>query len=174
MICDMTHACVCHDSVWESRAAHGTYHPDVSCVWHESFIRVTRLTRVCGTTCSHVWHDKFIHSIRLVRTCYLTHVNVWRDLCGTRSRTYVWVISHTFHTCMSHITHLNHLCEHIRSLCPWLVCVSCFFPCTCIYIGHPHVKVWVCVKMQVCEDVWRCKCVSMCGDVNVWVSVMCQ
>jgi len=176
----MTHSCVCHDLwhdsfmcvpwfcvgvasiTWDCFVASGTwdcfdYHSDVSCVWHESFIRVTRLIRVFDTTCSHVWHDKSICSTRLVRTCYLTRVYVWHDLCGTRSRTYVWAISHTFHTCMSHIAHLTHLFWAHQISSPM---TRKRFPFFFMYVHIYRSS--------------SCKCVSMCEDVNVWVCEMCQ
>ena len=87
-MCDMTHQCYIVDlllwlvCLWVTR--HDMTH---SCVWHDSFVRVTWLIRTCDMThsymCdmthSYVWHDSFICVTWLIRMCDTTHSYVWHD-----------------------------------------------------------------------------------------------
>ena len=75
----MTHLYVWHDSfvcvTWLIRMCDMTH----SYVWHDSFICVTWLIRMCDMTHSYVWHDSFIRVTWLIRMCDMTHSYVWHD-----------------------------------------------------------------------------------------------
>ena len=89
------------------------------CMWHDSFIYVTRLIYIsdihlCAMTHSHMWHDSFIYV-----TC-TSHSYTWR-----KSFTYVtWLIytcdkthSHTWHDSFIYVTWLIHIHDMTQSYC---------------------------------------------------------
>jgi len=70
--CDMTHSCVSRDSGGRCWSGQRQSHPHMcdttdSYVWHDSFIRATRLIYVWSMTHSCVCHDSFICATWLIR-----------------------------------------------------------------------------------------------------------
>ena len=51
-----------------------------SCVWRDSFMRVTWLSHACDVSHSRVWRDSFMHVTWLIHACDMTHSCVWRDV----------------------------------------------------------------------------------------------
>jgi len=91
-----------------------------SYVWHDSFIRVTRLIHTCDLTHSYVWHDSFIRVTRLIHTCNTTHSNMQHDLLihATWLAHLFTRMSHdTCHDSFIHVTwriHIRHI-PHLKS-----------------------------------------------------------
>ena len=65
--CDMAHARVRYDSFIYIYT------------WHDSFICMTRLTHIYGTTHSFVWRIMFIREIWLIHTSDMNDSNKWHD-----------------------------------------------------------------------------------------------
>ena len=101
-------------------------------MYHDSFIRVTRLIRTCDLTYLYEWHDSSIHVTRLIhmfdmlyayvcgqgeyyQTCDLpTHVRLTYTLAHEASRSYEWGISRIW---MSHMENMDESCN----TCQWVV-----------------------------------------------------
>jgi len=115
----MTHAYVWHDSfvcvAWLIRMCDMTH----SYVWHDSFVCVAWLIRMCDMTNWYVWHDSFVCVAWLIRMCGLTHSYVWHD-----SFVYLtWLIrmcdmthSNVRHDSFVHVTWLIRTCDKIHAL----------------------------------------------------------
>jgi len=125
-MCDMTHACVWHDSLPH------THPPDIftceiwlihmwdmthSYVWHDSFIYVTWLIHMRDMTHSYVWQASFIFVTCLIHICDMTHSYVWLDslVCVTwlihmcdMTHSYVWLDSFICVTCLIHMCDMTH------------------------------------------------------------------
>jgi len=69
-----------------------------SCVWHDSFICVTRLIYVCDMTHSYLWHDSFVNVTWLIHMCDMAHSCVRHGsfICAT------WLI---------HMCDMTHSCQ---------------------------------------------------------------
>jgi len=121
-----THSCV---SLWDS-IVHVTH----LCVWHDSFVWVTWLIRVCDITHSCVWNDSFVCVTWLIRMFDMTHLCVWHDsfVCET------WIIP---------ACDMTHSCvRHDSFVCvTWLICVCCM----------THSWVWrICACNMTYSCVW--------------------
>ena len=129
-----------------------------SCVWHDSFICVTWLIRMCDMT--HVWHDSFISVTWLIHMCDMTHLYDLTQIIRVNEscHTYKWVMS------------LEWGGSHAES-------------CICLYlIIHMCTQSFICVTWRIhkCDmmhsHVWHdlCTCVTclihMCDmtDPHVW------
>jgi len=97
-VCDMTHSCLWHDSfirvTWPVHMC--DTHMTHLCVWHESFICVTWLIYGCDMTPSYVWHDSFMGVTWGLHMCDATYVYmIWLR----------WVMSHiwTNESCLIYV-----------------------------------------------------------------------
>ena len=115
-----THSYVGHDS----KGIHAMTH---SCVWHDSFIRVTGLIYMCDRTHTCVWHDSFIcvwHDL-FVCVTWLIHMCVtWLiHMCVT------WLI------CMCNMTH-SYVCNTCSDTATHVLTLQhMFWHCnTCSYV----------------------------------------
>jgi hypothetical protein len=108
-VCDLTHSCVWHDSfICVTRLIHMC---DMIhwCVWHVSFISVTWLIHVCDMTDSYVWHDWFMCVTWFIHMCDVTHSYVWHDsfMCVT------WLIHIHAVACLWHVEHYQCMLSYI-------------------------------------------------------------
>jgi hypothetical protein len=93
-----------------------------SYVWHDSFVCVTWLIRICAMTHSHVWHDSFVCVPWLIRTCAMTHSYVCHDsfVCVLERRSLLLIVPRLIfkwhESCMWDMTHQQHT---IPSICWW-------------------------------------------------------
>ena len=97
-MCDMTHSCVWHDSfIRVTWLIH---------VWHDSFICVTWLIHMCAMTHSYMSHNSFICVTWLIHMCDMTHSYVWHDsfICVP------WLI-HMCDMTHSYVWHDSFICE---------------------------------------------------------------
>jgi len=92
-------------------------------MWHDSFIRVTRLIHTCDMTHSFVWHDAFIRVTWFIHTCDMTHSYVWHDafirvtwLIHTCDMTH----SYVWHDSLIRVTRLVHMCDMTPHSYGWL------------------------------------------------------
>ena len=127
--CAMTHSYVRHDSF---------------ILWHDSFVRMTRLIHICDMTYSYVWHDSFMSVTWLMHMFAVTNLHVrydslicvaWRDYGWDRRTHHMtqwhvwrdWFIRVTWQTDMLYVnrwyarrhpficvTWLIHLCDVIH------------------------------------------------------------
>ena len=88
-------------------------HMTLSYVWHDTFIRVTRLVDTRNTTHSHVYTTYYVvasaysssYVTCLIHTCNTTHSHVYTTYY---SSSYVTCLIHTHNTTHSYIKHNSH------------------------------------------------------------------
>jgi len=138
-------------------------------VWHDAFIRVTRLSNMCVVNNLHVWHDRvtrtsvwrsvrgymwcasFILATWLIHMCDVTHSYVWHDsfICMT------WLI-YMCDMIWSHAQVFEDLCVECvwGAFCRFVVCMftACMYIClsvclrVCIHESiYAYISLFVCV-----------------------------
>ena len=119
-----------------------------SCVWHDSFMRVTWLIYACDMTHSCVWHDSVTSATWLINKCDMIHLRLWHDLrlwhgsfIGVTWPVHEWHDPHVYMSIMTHICIYLHIYDSF-------MCVYSYIYDSIIYaMTHPYVP-WL-IHMSV-------------------------